>query len=432
MADNADNLNMQQVSDTIKQLGEKLAMEVEDTSIAGPRMSGSRKNNSSGSAGNKKRKNNKGVQNRNNEVKVNADQQANVPNPPPRKKKKEVNPYASAVPVPAEEYMKGIKDEDSYYPDENQGESSNKADMQSFGESIPHKVKQKPQRKEQNHNQSSSTGTPDSNNEQEPPKPSKPAEATKATNEKATNEAYNNSDNNRFVPEESTGAEMKNMQQAPQKQESAYEPQNERMNTPSSQLKENLNKEFEDFRRQTQETREVLASEDEFFASFDRISSSAVDKIGQKITRDEAEDLKRKTGARATLIINTRIVDPSGNVLKQQDENYNASENNTAPPIQKDISACLINIKTGELYEIPNKYATVGKGVEADCRIDEHYISRRHSVITRSGNKYYIEDTNSTNGTYVNERKLEQGEIMELKNGDIVKLADISLQFVIE
>lgn len=427
MADNADNLNMQQVSDTIKQLGEKLAMEVEDTSIAGPRMSGSRKNNSSGSAGNKKRKNNKGVQNGNNEVKVNADQQANVPNPPPRKKKKEINPYASAVPVPVEEYMKGRKDEDSYYPDENQGDSPNKADMQSFSESIPHKVKQKPQRKEQNHNQRSSSGTSDSTIEQEPPKSSKTAEATKTANE-----ANNNSDNNRFVPEESTGAQMENLQQAPQNQESVHEPQNERMSTPSSQLKENLNKEFENFRRQTKETREVLESEEEFFASFDRISSSAVDKIGQKITRDEAEDLKRKTGARATLIINTRIVDPSGNVLKQQDENYNASENNTAPPIQKDISACLINIKTGELYEIPNKYATVGKGAEADCRIDEHYISRRHSVITRSGNKYYIEDTNSTNGTYVNERKLEQGEIMELKNGDIVKLADISLQFVIE
>lgn len=51
-------------------------------------------------------------------------------------------------------------------------------------------------------------------------------------------------------------------------------------------------------------------------------------------------------------------------------------------------------------------------------------ISRVHCKITYSKGKYYLTDMGSANGTYINQRRLENQQTVEINNGDYLKLAN--------
>lgn len=57
-------------------------------------------------------------------------------------------------------------------------------------------------------------------------------------------------------------------------------------------------------------------------------------------------------------------------------------------------------------------------------------ISRRHCMITRKNGKYYIEDLDSVNHTYVNGEMVKKGERVPIKPGDQIRLAEV--EFSIE
>ncbi|WP_291630876.1 FHA domain-containing protein [Clostridium sp.] len=51
-------------------------------------------------------------------------------------------------------------------------------------------------------------------------------------------------------------------------------------------------------------------------------------------------------------------------------------------------------------------------------------ISRKHCSIRKKGDKYYLTDLGSSNGTFVNGVRLAQGDSVEIKVGDKIKLAN--------
>lgn len=57
-------------------------------------------------------------------------------------------------------------------------------------------------------------------------------------------------------------------------------------------------------------------------------------------------------------------------------------------------------------------------------------ISRRHCKISIINSKFYITDLNSSNGTYLNGRRLEGNKKNELKVGDVIKLANSEFKVV--
>lgn len=50
-------------------------------------------------------------------------------------------------------------------------------------------------------------------------------------------------------------------------------------------------------------------------------------------------------------------------------------------------------------------------------------VSREHIRVYLEQNIWYIEDLNSTNGTYINNQKLNNGSKTRISNGDILKLS---------
>lgn len=69
----------------------------------------------------------------------------------------------------------------------------------------------------------------------------------------------------------------------------------------------------------------------------------------------------------------------------------------------------------------------IGRAIDNDLRIDNKVISKHHAQLTSDNTKTVLEDLNSTNGVYVNARRIKR---RTLKNGDIIKLGTHRFQFM--
>lgn len=67
---------------------------------------------------------------------------------------------------------------------------------------------------------------------------------------------------------------------------------------------------------------------------------------------------------------------------------------------------------------------------QCDTVVDSCLISHLHACIIKVDDEYYIEDMNSTNGTYVNGERLIMNSKRKLSAGDTVTLAATS--YVVE
>lgn len=93
----------------------------------------------------------------------------------------------------------------------------------------------------------------------------------------------------------------------------------------------------------------------------------------------------------------------------------------------------LRRIDSEEQMEItPNKYPCVlGKSKKSsDFYIDSPVVSRVHMRISEDMAGYFVEDLNSTNGTYVNGVQLHPHELKEINSGDQITMANVD--FIVE
>lgn len=89
----------------------------------------------------------------------------------------------------------------------------------------------------------------------------------------------------------------------------------------------------------------------------------------------------------------------------------------------------LLKFNAAVIKEIPlNKDAvTVGRKADNDVVIDNPAISGHHCRINKQGDVYFVEDLESTNGTYVNEKRIKKAG---LHHNDVVGLAKHALVFL--
>ena len=76
------------------------------------------------------------------------------------------------------------------------------------------------------------------------------------------------------------------------------------------------------------------------------------------------------------------------------------------------------------------KTIIIGRDKSCNIVINDPLVSRRHAKITViEGKKFYIEDLNSTNGTYVNNNPILKGKKILLKKNDKIKMGSTTLVF---
>lgn len=89
----------------------------------------------------------------------------------------------------------------------------------------------------------------------------------------------------------------------------------------------------------------------------------------------------------------------------------------------------LLKFNAAVIKEIPfdKPSITVGRKPDNDIVIDNPAISGHHCKLSLQGGTYVVEDLDSTNGTYVNEKRIKQSG---LHHNDVVGLAKHALVFV--
>ncbi|NBP81780.1 FHA domain-containing protein, partial [bacterium] len=72
---------------------------------------------------------------------------------------------------------------------------------------------------------------------------------------------------------------------------------------------------------------------------------------------------------------------------------------------------------------------SIGRDSSNTIRVDDNEVSRRHAEIRRTGDQFVISDLQSSNGTYVNSRKVERAQ---LTSGDHIQIGRTTLVFAQE
>ena len=113
----------------------------------------------------------------------------------------------------------------------------------------------------------------------------------------------------------------------------------------------------------------------------------------------------------------------------------------TIPPINARIS--LVILHTGEIIPLMNKNEyvigrvggkqTIFPDVDlSPCTAYASGVSRLHATIKEKEGKYFIFDLDSTNGTWVNKKRISARKDYELHNGDRVILGHLDIMVIAE
>ncbi|MDQ3965657.1 MAG: FHA domain-containing protein [Actinomycetota bacterium] len=82
----------------------------------------------------------------------------------------------------------------------------------------------------------------------------------------------------------------------------------------------------------------------------------------------------------------------------------------------------------GTRFSVMSGTTSIGRSSASDIVLkSDDYASGRHARLTRHGGLLYVEDTNSTNGTYVNGRKAVGAT--PLRSGDRVRVGSTTFRY---
>ena len=76
---------------------------------------------------------------------------------------------------------------------------------------------------------------------------------------------------------------------------------------------------------------------------------------------------------------------------------------------------------------IPDQGVTFGRSSDCDLPIPENSVSGHHGMLRFEGGRWMLHDTNSSNGSFVNGRRVTDAE---LHNGDTLQFGDVQVRFV--
>ncbi|MFB1481262.1 diguanylate cyclase [Corallococcus sp. RDP092CA] len=101
------------------------------------------------------------------------------------------------------------------------------------------------------------------------------------------------------------------------------------------------------------------------------------------------------------------------------------------PGPERGTECCLVQIhgpELGKKYVLEETEFTIGRDQHNHIVVDLDNVSRRHARIWGRQGKMYVEDLQSTNGTYLNDREVLQAQ--PLRSGDLVKVGGSIFKFL--
>src|SRR6185369_12736966 len=83
-----------------------------------------------------------------------------------------------------------------------------------------------------------------------------------------------------------------------------------------------------------------------------------------------------------------------------------------------------------QFIDLDRPLTVIGRRQGSDIVIHDTNVSRMHAQIKREGSRLLIEDTNSSNGTIVNDEKIERPT--QLRAGDVIRIGDAVFIFEVQ
>jgi two-component system, cell cycle response regulator len=131
-----------------------------------------------------------------------------------------------------------------------------------------------------------------------------------------------------------------------------------------------------------------------------------------------ADQNNPKKGTQADI---TRVINPATDTFKIDLELAKATD-----PVLILIRGSL----PGKKYSLKGASKFIlGRDKSVDIQIEDANVSRQHSQISREGDKLYVEDLGSRNGTFLNDEKIEKGKKL-LEKEDMIKIGGTILKFL--
>ena len=117
--------------------------------------------------------------------------------------------------------------------------------------------------------------------------------------------------------------------------------------------------------------------------------------------------------------------DEGGTVVLGVEDDYEDCGATTLLIIEEKKEAVLIHLKDGERTVVSTDNFSIGKSNMNDyCVKGNSAVSRKHATIINRDDEFYLIDCKSTNGTFLNNDRLQEGEEALLEDGDKIMLAD--------
>jgi len=95
-----------------------------------------------------------------------------------------------------------------------------------------------------------------------------------------------------------------------------------------------------------------------------------------------------------------------------------------AEEVKRAFVIVLAGDRMGEMFELSQGRTTIGRGLQADVRINDEGISRTHAQVEYEDGAYYLSDAGSTNGTYANGGRVDR---LALSEGDKIQIGASSV-----
>jgi len=86
--------------------------------------------------------------------------------------------------------------------------------------------------------------------------------------------------------------------------------------------------------------------------------------------------------------------------------------------------------RKGERIPIPLSGTRVGRSSDNDVVINDASVSRHHAVFHRVDGRFFVEDSASSGGTFVNDRRLSDRVMTELSSGDLLTFGKYRAQLI--
>jgi hypothetical protein len=157
---------------------------------------------------------------------------------------------------------------------------------------------------------------------------------------------------------------------------------------------------------------QLLVSEKDFEAlSADQLN------LDRKLTEMVTEHLKQKNYA---TIDDLRFILGKSEKLSVGDLEINITESETDVYWQPFIEF------DEQKIPLPKGRTRVGRGSEADVKVNDRTLSRIHLELLFNGEKAGVRDLGSTNGSFLNGQKFQEGPLV---NGDIIACGNTEIKF---